>query len=113
VVPNKNTTALLFAMVSLIFSFVSKINRIKLTLFIFILCPILPHHCCLGQTYTAFPAPQMLKLAKQHVRNVKSVDLHPKHLPMTRCAPIVEEVNTKTKKVNRTAKVATWDDGTT
>jgi hypothetical protein len=61
----------------------------------------------------AFLAPETLKLAKQIVLTVQLVDLHPEPLPMTRCAPIVKEVNTKTKKVNRTAKVATLDDGAT
>jgi hypothetical protein len=55
----------------------------------------------------------MLNLAKQPVRNVQSVDLHPEPLPMTLSAPIVKEVNTRMKKVNPTANPATWDDGAT
>jgi len=53
----------------------------------------------------------MLKLAKQIVSNVRLVDLHPKPLPMTLCAPIVTKVNTKTKQADQTAKAATWEDG--
>jgi hypothetical protein len=64
-----------------------------------------------NHTRTAFPAPQMLNLAKQNVQTVQSVAVHPEPWPMTRWAPIVKKVNTKTTKANQTATAVTWEDG--
>ena len=110
VVPNKNTTTVLFAMVRSKY-FLRKTDKQKLTLFFHVCELFFDFSCsCLFYVYstfhpcppmyeitrTAFPAPQMLNLAKQNVQTVQSVDLHPEPLPMTLCAPIVKRVNTKT-----------------
>ena len=131
-VSNQNTTTILFAMVSPIFSFSQSQNLLKKThAFCSFLSSILSgwNHfltfclCCYikqnshyisgfsTHTYAVFLEPQMLKPAKKVVRNVQSADLHPEPLPMTLSAPIVKKVNTRMKKANPTANPVTWEDG--